>query len=48
MFIFKNIEQGLKTASSSRTLVRHCDWHNQVTAELKGKGHQQELTSPCY
>lgn len=31
--------------SSPSPLVRRSDWHNQVTTELKGRGHQQELAS---
>lgn len=38
----------LQAANSSHSpLVRHSDWHNQVTTKLKGRGHQQELASLC-
>lgn len=41
-------ERGLQAANTSRSpLVRHFDWHNQVTTKLKGKGHQRELASLC-
>lgn len=41
-------KNSLQAANSSRSpLVRHSDWHNQVTTKLKGKGHQEELASPC-
>ena len=39
-------EPGSQAANGSHSpLVRHSDWHNQVTSKLRGKGHQQELAS---
>lgn len=39
-------ELGLEAAyNSCSPLIRHFDWHNQVTMKLKGRGHQQELAS---